>query len=140
MTVRPDNEIAKATAGFWNAAPYDAATNPGGMDEAIDGSVAGHVDNFPAAVAAVGKMTLWTGEQAAAAGAAREQAVAAHDVVLPARDAAVSAAAAAVEAAALVRGLPYRRADGSTARVVTVSGAQLPYRRADGSAAAVNLT
>ncbi|SMH62525.1 hypothetical protein [Azospirillum agricola] len=63
MTSRPTTEIDRAKGGYWNSDPV-SLTNPGGMDESEDGTIAGHVDNFPAAVRAVGAMTQWVGEQA----------------------------------------------------------------------------
>lgn len=90
MTTRPTTEIDRAKDGYWNSDPV-SPTNPGGMDESADGTLAGHVDNFPAAVQAVGLMTQWAGEQADLAGGASSTAVGA-------RDAAVAAAAVAAAA------------------------------------------
>lgn len=63
MTTRPTTEIDRAKDGYWNSDPV-SPTNPGGMDESADGTVAGHVDNFPAAVQAVGVMAQYVGEVA----------------------------------------------------------------------------
>ncbi|SMH62834.1 hypothetical protein [Azospirillum agricola] len=72
MTSRPTTEIDRAAAGYWNSDPV-SPTNPGGLDESEDGTVAGHVDNFPAAVQAVGLMTQWVGEQIGSAEVLAEQ-------------------------------------------------------------------
>lgn len=60
MTVKPVDDITKAASGYWNSNPV-SASNPGGLDESDDGLTAGHVDNFPAAVGAVGRMAQWVG-------------------------------------------------------------------------------
>jgi hypothetical protein len=158
VTERPDDQIAKAVAGFWNADPYDPATNPGGMDEAVDGSVAGHAENFPAALTATAKMAAYTGEQASLAGQYAASAAVAveamagmiaaanegNDLALAEIAAAAStaqgAAAAAVEASALVRGLEIGLAAGGYARVATISGASIEIGLAAGGWAVVSLT
>ncbi len=58
MTAKPVDDINKAASGYWNSNPV-SPSNPGGLDESDDGLTAGHVDNFPAAVGAVGRMTQW---------------------------------------------------------------------------------
>ncbi len=88
---KPVDDITKAVAGYWNSNPV-SASNPGGLDESDDGLTAGHVDNFPAAVGAVGRMTQWVGEQADLAGQA---AASVASAAASAQSAAAVAAAAA---------------------------------------------
>lgn len=79
--LKPVTEIARAITGYWNARPVHAATNPGGMDVSDDGLTRGHIENFPAAVAAIGNMAQWTGEQADAASASADAAEAAANAI-----------------------------------------------------------
>ncbi|NYZ18015.1 hypothetical protein HL658_36225 [Azospirillum sp. RWY-5-1] len=96
---RPTTAIDRARAGYWNADAYATSGNPGGLDESEDGLTNGLAVNIEPLLAAVGGMTQWTGEQAAAAGEAATTATAAAGVVASDR-AAVLAAKLAAEAAA----------------------------------------
>ncbi len=112
MTTRPTTEIDRARDGYWNSNPVSTG-NPGGMDESDDGTVGGHIDNFPAAVRAVGLMTQWTGEQADLAGQAGSAAA----------DARAAAQAAAAVAASAAGGTVWCGLAAGTANALTVAPA-----------------
>ncbi|RJF84880.1 hypothetical protein D3877_10410 [Azospirillum cavernae] len=75
MTITWTDAVAKLAARYWNSEPVSAA-NPGGFDEAVDGSQAGHEVNFPAALEAVGVAAQHVGDTAQAVDAAAATAIA----------------------------------------------------------------
>lgn len=75
MTITWTDAVAKLVSGYWNSEPVSAA-NPGGFDEAVDGSRAGHEVNFPAALEAVGVAAQHVGATAQAVDTAAATAVA----------------------------------------------------------------
>lgn len=96
MTITWTDAVAKLAARYWNSDPISAA-NPGGFDEAVDGSQAGHEVNFPAALEAVGVAAQHVGDTAQAVDAAAATAVA-QMVAIQARVAGALAASVPISA------------------------------------------
>ncbi|MBP2301315.1 hypothetical protein [Azospirillum picis] len=63
MTIGWADAVQKLVNGYWNSDPV-GPDNLGGFDEAVDGSRAGHEENFPAALEAVGVAAQYVGQTA----------------------------------------------------------------------------